>query len=193
MKPVLSILLCSMLTVTCLAQEAGTFVDSRDGSEYAILTFDIPLEGGVSVERTWMAENLNFESGSSFCYKNEPAYCGKFGKLYTYNDALASCPEGWRVPTRLDWMMLFSAFGGDDVAGSSVKEGGDSNMNLYLGGFGDASGTFKGIGIEGNFWDSEEISGNTAGVITVRKSSEGIFHSKIGKSHRNSCRCIKEY
>ena len=42
-------------------------------------------------------------------------------------------------------------------------EGGSSGMELLLGGFGDASGFYNGISIEGNYWDSEEISGNTAG------------------------------
>lgn len=194
MKPVflflVQLVLCCSIS---LAQEAITFTDSRDGKQYQAIEFDIPLEGGVSVKRTWMAQNLDFETEGSFCYKNEPAYCGKFGKLYTYDVAVEVCPEGWRVPTKNDWYMLFSAFGGEKVAGEAMKEDGESGMNLFAGGFGDASGTFKGIGVEGNYWDSEEISGNTAGVITVRKSSPGIFHSKIGKTHRNSSRCIKDY
>ncbi len=192
MRPVFYSLLV-VFTFSCFAQDFGSLTDSRDGQEYKILEVEIPLEGGISVTRTWMAENLNYETESSYCYKSEPAYCGKFGRLYTFESAKEACPEGWRVPTRLDWMMLFSAYGGDAVAGVSLKEGGDSNLDLFLGGFGDASGSFKGVGVEGNYWDSEEISGNTAGVITVRNSSPGIFHSKIGKAHRNSCRCIKDY
>ena len=75
----------------------------------------------------------------------------------------------------------------------TLVEGGDSGMDLLLGGFGDASGFYNGISIEGNFWDSEEISGNSAGVITFHRGSAEVFHSRIGKNHRNSCRCIKDY
>lgn len=172
----------------------STFTDSRDGTTYKAIEFSIPLEGGVFVKRTWMAENLKYEIGQgSYCYKDEPAYCTKFGKLYTYLKAVDACPEGWRVPTTNDWMLLFSAYGGLHSAGTALMEGGESGMDLLLGGFGDASGLYKGISIEGNYWDSEEMGGNTAGVITFHKGSTEVFHSKIGKNHRSMTRCIKEY
>ncbi|MCR9066977.1 MAG: hypothetical protein NXI00_23625, partial [Cytophagales bacterium] len=90
MKSIFALLfvLCSFCV---LAQEESTLTDSRDGKTYKIVTYDIPLVGGVSVKRTWMIENLNYETESSFCYSNEPAYCEVYGRLYTFDAALEAC------------------------------------------------------------------------------------------------------
>ena len=188
------ILICGLRAQDKSDDNTFTFTDSRDGTEYKAIEFAIPLEGGVYIKRSWMAENLRYEVGQgSFCYKDEPAYCEKFGKLYVYEKAVEACPEGWRVPTTNDWMLLFSAYGGLHSAGLALMEGGESGMDLLLGGFGDASGLYKGISIEGNYWDSEEMSENTAGIITFHQGSSEVFHSKIGKKNRSMTRCIKEY
>jgi hypothetical protein len=54
------------------SQEVDELTDSRDGQKYKIVTVDIVLEGDVTVKRTWMAQNLNFEVPDSFCYKMNP-------------------------------------------------------------------------------------------------------------------------
>ncbi|MBV6643893.1 MAG: hypothetical protein KI790_00500 [Cyclobacteriaceae bacterium] len=185
-----SALVC--ITFALKAQE-GEFTDPRDGTVYKILTFEIPLPGGVSVKRTWMAENLRYDVQGSYCYLDEPAYCEAFGKLYTYESAKSSCPEGWKMPSIKDWTLLFSKYGGIREAGTFLIKGGDSGMNLQLGGFGDPGSVFKNVGISGNYWDSELKSEETAGLITVQEGSPEIFHGVIGNWHRNSCRCIKEY
>ena len=191
-----------LLTPLCLAialevfpqkVEEGTFTDSRDGQEYKTVTVDILLEGDVTIKRTWMAENLNFEVEDSFCYKNEPAYCEAYGRLYTFAAAKKACPEGWRVPTIGDWNLLFRTFGGIREAGAALQKGGSSGLELRLGGFGDPGNIFKNIGISGNYWDAEKKSDNTSGLISIQKGSEEVYHSIIGDWHRNSCRCIKDY
>ena len=85
------------------AQETSELVDPRDGKKYKIVTIDHELVGGVFVKRTWMAQNLNYEVDDSYCYTNERAYCEAYGRLYTFEAAVAACPEGWHVPTILEW------------------------------------------------------------------------------------------
>lgn len=194
MKPKkLALLLSLLFCLKGFSQETGSFTDSRDGNVYKMVTLDILLEGDVTIQRTWMAENLRYEIDDSFCYKNEPAYCEAYGKLYTFGAAKKACPPGWRIPTIADWNLVFQAFGGVKEAGMALQKGGESGMELIAGGFGDPGSVFKNIGISGNYWDAEKKSDNTSGLISIQKGSKEIFHSIIGDWHRNSCRCIKDY
>ncbi|MEL7005980.1 MAG: FISUMP domain-containing protein [Bacteroidota bacterium] len=129
----------------------------------------------------------------SYCYGNEPAYCEVYGRLYTFEAAKEACPDGWRLPTAKDWSLLSSKYGGMTKAGDDLIKGGESGMDMLLGGFGDPGDIFKNIGISGNYWDSENKSANTAGLITVQSDSEIIYHGLIGNWHRNSVRCIKDF
>ena len=185
-------LLFIIIGMTVSGQEYGELTDSRDGKVYKIVTVDIELEGGVTIKRTWMVENLAYEVPDSFCYKNEGAYCEAFGRLYTFKAAEMACPDGWHVPTIAEWKLLFQTYGGLDDAGIALQVGGESGIDLDLGGFGDPGRVFKNIGISGNYWDAEKKSNNTSGLISVQKGSKEIYHSVIGNWHRNSCRCIKD-
>lgn len=175
------------------AQEIGEMTDSRDNQKYKIVTVDIILEGDVTIKRTWMAQNLNYEVPDSFCYKNESAYCEAYGRLYTFQAAVAACPDGWHIPTIGEWNLLFNTYGGIHNAGIALQKGGESGLDLAPGGFGDPGRVFKNIGISGNYWDAEKKSDNTSGLISVQKGSKEIYHSVIGDWHRNSCRCVKDY
>jgi uncharacterized protein (TIGR02145 family) len=70
--------------------------------------------------KCWMKENLNYETGNSWCYDDDPANCNLFGRLYDWytvmNGASASnldpsgvqgiCPPGWHVPSDREWWDL---------------------------------------------------------------------------------------
>lgn len=95
-----------------------TFVDSRDGTSYKILTF--ALENGDSV--TWMADLLKFKSPITYSDDEErlSEYAREYQIRQIYNNdkvpldslkklALESekfqgiCPDGWRLPKKSDW------------------------------------------------------------------------------------------
>lgn len=50
--------------------------------------------------RRWMAENMNYETGNSWCYENKEANCEEYGRLYDMETALTVCPEGWHLIRR---------------------------------------------------------------------------------------------
>ncbi|MBO4712518.1 MAG: fibrobacter succinogenes major paralogous domain-containing protein [Fibrobacter sp.] len=119
-----------------ISESAGTMTDSRDGQTYKTVTIGT---------QTWMAENLNYKTDSSFCYENVETNCTKYGRLYTWVAAMDSagtwttngkgcgynktcspiypvrgvCPEGWHLPTYTEWYTLIMAVGGD--AGTKLK------------------------------------------------------------------------
>ena len=117
---------------------ATHFCDFRDSTIYRFVTIGT---------QTWMAENLNFETDSSYCYNDSAKYCAKYGRLYTWAAAMDSagtwstngkgcgynktcsptypvrgvCPKGWHLPTKVEFETLFTAVGGKSIAGQKLK------------------------------------------------------------------------
>ena len=89
----------------------GNLTDPRDGKTYKTVTIG---------DQTWMAENLNYKTKNSYCYKDAPANCGKYGRLYEWWDAKKACPIGWHLPTQKEFEMLIETVGGYH-AGKALK------------------------------------------------------------------------
>lgn len=183
----------SIASVAYAQKDAGKITDPRDGKAYNTVEIEIKLEAGITITRTWMADNLNYESDNSYCYKGEPAYCSVFGRLYNYEDALNVCMEGWHLSTSKEWEEMYNSFGGRFEAGNAFRAGGDANLGVKMGGFGDPGDIYNDAGISANFWDAESRTARTAGLITIHQTVNEVFHVPIGNEHRNSVRCVKDY
>ena len=193
MKSPLIVFFLFLFYFSVLGQETSKMIDPRDGKVYNTVDLNIVLEGGIYVHRVWIAENLNFKTEKSVCYKDEPAYCNKFGMLYNWEDVQTVCPQGWHLASEKEWKEAIETFGGLYSAGKSLKAEGSSNLNMILGGFGDAAGNYSDVGRSANYWVQGETIKLTAPMKSVNSAHNEIGEVLMRKTNYNSCRCVENY
>lgn len=177
-------------------RSSSFFIDLRDGKLYEVVEFK---------EQPWMAENLNFKTPEgSWFYEDKPENGEKYGRLYTWEAARKACPEGWRLPSALEWRRMAAQFGGADedaadggtAAYEALAEDGYSNFAALLGGNRRYSGAFGDLGASGYYWSGTETeSSRGAGeafAFNFSGATRALRSTKLSKSLGASCRCVKE-
>ena len=108
------------------AEKDFTFTDSRDGKEYWCTTIG---------DRDWFRENLAC-SGTGYPYDGSDHLEQLLGNYYSWNEAQAACPEGWRLPTSEDWGALAKELSGEDFGSTETFTGiaGKLMANVYFNG-----------------------------------------------------------
>lgn len=175
------------------------FIDSRDGITYKTV---------VIGTQTWMAENLNYITGNSWCYDNSTTNCSTYGRLYDWNTALTACPAGWHLPSSAEWNTLsnylgdfISQVGGKmkSVIGWSSPNTGATNQSGFTGLPGGIRSSSNGFFIDNNtkgyWWSSTEqisIGNSNAFIRRLDYSNSNINSTNTNKQNGVSCRCIKD-
>jgi uncharacterized protein (TIGR02145 family) len=173
------------------AEDAAKFTDTRDGRKYKTVVI-----GG----KTWMAENLNYEKGKSWCYNKNNSNCDKYGRLYDWKTAKTVCPSGYHLPSRQEWDNLAAAAGGKDAAGKKLKarSGWNGNGNgtdefgfsALPGGDRDSDGSFINAGDYGNWWTATEYDGSDAYRRYMNDDRDNVGEDNSNKSNGFSVRCV---
>jgi uncharacterized protein (TIGR02145 family) len=185
------------------------FTDTRDGKKY--LTVKI---GG----KTWMAENLNYKIGKSWCYDKQNSNCDKYGRLYDFKTALLkACPGGWHLPSSEDWTALVNSVSdkeidgrgrmkvssGEEIAGRMLKSasGWDGNNNgtddygfsAMPGGYHDNKyGKFRDGGGRGYWWIAVTKETMEDGNVLIMGGYRGSDITKSIEDGEFSVRCVAD-
>jgi len=173
----------------------------------ALMVFAIGACGGEKTvkigNQVWMAKNLNDASKGGRCYGDNPENCEKYGRLYTWEEAMKACPSGWHLPNNAEWEALVSSAGGMDAAGGKLKarsgweNGGDGSTDEYgfsalPGGDGIPDGSFDNVGNYGSWWSATEFNTVSAYDWDMLCGSSKVDKGYSGKSLLLSVRCVKD-
>jgi len=174
-------------------------VDSRDGERYKTVQIG---------EQMWMAQNLRLSYGSKTCYDNNPDNCQKYGALYSWEEAIEVCPDGWHLPSKDEWEILIEHLGVVD-AGQKLKASPDdaipwdgsneTGFTALSAGAGNGEG-FHRMGDWALFWCSTESSEERAWFTQLdgywyqapAKYTKLYLGSYYLKTNQFSVRCIKD-
>ena len=191
------LVITTFLLIKLKAQTTGTFSDARDNKTYKTVTIGL---------QTWMAENLNFITKKSWCYKNNANDCNVYGRLYNWKAARKACPNGWHLPNKNEWQSLIVYLGGEDKAGGKMKESGSVHWKSPNTGATDESGfnalpagywfyndaSFRNEGSSSVWWSASKSVG--AAWYCYMVSDKTIADIKHDSKHdRYSVRCLKDY
>ena len=187
--------------------------DARDGKTYQTVTLG---------DQTWFAQDLNYETGNSWCYKDDAANCETYGRLYDWETALTACPAGWHLGSDEEWATLVKyldplsepndGFEISKIAGGMMKATGtiedgtglwnspntgatnSSKFSALPGGNRNPAGTFKMLGAHIMFWTSTEYDDNHAWTMMLDMTQSGILRDYKGvtKDYGISVRCVED-
>lgn len=187
-EPEETVIIAEVENVECI----GTFTDERDNRQYKMVEIG---------DQCWMAENLNFESLSSVCYKNISEYCDKYGRLYKWKPAQNICPSGWHLPGKEEWDALMNNelinskanIVKSDQGWKKENNGTDElGFSVLPGGFSFPRGRFHFVEKRAYFWTSTPYNLYDSWSIIISFNEELIEQDNLDKDFKFSVRCVRD-
>jgi uncharacterized protein (TIGR02145 family) len=208
-----------LLPVLLLVGSAGLTaqVIDKDGNKYKTVQVG---------QQVWLSENLDvshFRNGDPIPEsetaeewikagnEGKPAWCYYhrdssnavtiFNKLYNWyaiKDPRGLSPDGWHIPSVLDWAKLTDFLGGLDAAGNKMKSAADwdgtnqSGLGFLPGGYRNNLAAFNHAGKIGSWWSATESSAGDAWSFSLVYQSGVVSKSFDNKQVGLSVRCLKD-
>jgi len=196
------------------------YTDNRNGQAYATVSIG---------DQCWFAENLNIgvridkanpqtdnATIEKYCYGDNDDNCTTYGGLYQWGEMMqytttegvqGICPDGWHLPSELEWVELTDYLGGTNIAGGKMKEAGtthwaspntgatnESGFTAMPGGFlqSDTDNNFYQITKWGVFWSSGQISSTNVNARYLIYNEDNVAIYSVSKERSYSIRCLKD-
>lgn len=181
----------------------------------------------------WMKKNLevdHFRNGETIpeikdaaewavaCKERRPAWChyandaasgALYGKLYNWYavaDSRELCPEGWHLPSEMEWTKLIDHLGGEITAGTQMKSiqgweefegkvGNGSDVSGFSGlpgGYRNSVGKFRNAGRLGYWWASSEYLTYNAWIRYLSYNFGFALRFNFEEQVAISVRCIRD-
>ncbi len=192
------ILFLLVLTAGSLkSQKIDSFTDPRDGEVYATVKIG---------KQIWMAENLRYNLEGSYLNPDNPNK--KYGRLFTWEQAIKACPKGWHLPTDKEWNKLEKHLGltskeaksfllrGNHAESLMSKEWQGNNSSgfnaLPAGYYSLYFSSFVYFGSDAFFWTSTMENHAHAWGRSLSIDYKGVSRYFTYKNYKKSCRCVKD-
>jgi len=163
----------------------GSFKDERDQRVYKTIKIG---------DQVWFAENLKYDGPLA---QGNSSTSSNGGKLYTWQGANVACPNGWRLPSDLDFRILENYLGMPDSdtskVGYSQKRGVNQGIGMKLqngGGLGFDFIITPGINSE-DVWTSTKLPNGEIYVRGFTRNDNSIYRGKNVEGSQLCVRCLK--
>ena len=207
----------------------GYLLDVRDNKMYKIVTIGTQTWMAENLNYAYTGVPYNYDGytsdSTSWCYGDAPANCAKYGRLYTWAAAVGKsesecgygnkcslpsgniqgvCPSGWHLPTMAEFETLFTAVGGESIAGQKLKfatgwaaSSGITNEDAFgfsalPAGSRDDNGTFDDAGDVAYFWSSTEYNKYRAYYVYLLYNYDDGYRFYYSMNYGFSVRCVKD-
>ena len=146
---------------------------------------------------------MRFATPGSRCFNDHSDLCTRLGRLYTWSDALDSCPAGWHLASDVDWQELelsagmaaadvFKADSRGDGVGDRLKKTGDTGFNAELGGWFDPNRLeFRRADTSSAIWTSTGADAVWAWHRDIGNLRSSVWRSTVPKHFLLSARCVE--
>ena len=209
-----------------------TIIDSRDGKVYRTVKLGDQVWMAENLDYADSSKTPSLK-GRSWCFRNEPRNCELAGRLYTWAAAIDSvrlatdtenpqtcgdasgknckisgtiqglCPDGWLLPSEMEWDTLFVTVGGGEKAGKILKsqKGWDRNRNgtddfgfsaLPAGRYNFNEKSFHWDGSYAEFWSSTQSDDAGAYSIYLERRDNVLVEYNDFDGFGHSVRCLKD-
>lgn len=154
-------------------------------------------------------EWINLSTGAYCNFNNDVGNVAIYGRLYkgyAINDIRGIAPEGWHVPTDVEWQTLMNYLGGNYlVAGGKLKGTGtaywtspntgatnETGFAALPGGYRGPNGNFYTLGDLAFFWSSTEYGTKGAWGWNLSYYHTKVFRSGFDRRYGFSVRCLRD-